>query len=257
MADVFFNIDDKEIVAFTSKLKQMHKSDFPIAVRKTLDDNAFYVKNLTLMHSAKRVFTLRNTKFLSKYSGVIKASGFDVNTMESKVEIISSDKKFTKGMKTQEYGGTRERQSIYLDKVRQGKSNKGLVKKEHQLDFTEKEFYLNASQYVSDNGFGKKIHRTRGSNFIAQAWVALREDKMILWKTSSTEGTVFKVKNFRKTKKGKPKILTIPIADYKKNNTVRFRERKFWEPAAMRSFEKTHQFFIKNAEKRFERDLKK
>lgn len=243
-----FNVNTDEVVKHANRLEQMHRSDFPIAVRSTLNDLAFDVKMNTLMQSAEQVFILRNPNFLKRHSAVDKAQGFDVDTMQSEVGIAPRGLKAAANLEIQEKGGTiKGRSAIYMPTARINKSKfKSVVR----------------SNYLQKHGTLKGSYTRKGtkkSRAVADAVMAKKTKRLWLYVTGS-EGTYLKVKNVSFSGKGrsrKVKMNVVPIASYQRGRDVNVKPRPFLENASMKTLQKAHEYFIKNAEKRFEKALRK
>ena len=83
MANFQMNVNTNAAIILTAKLERMHKSAFPSAVRSTLNDSAFAMKQKEILDSAKLNMTVRNPSFFKKFTGVKRANGFNVNAMFS------------------------------------------------------------------------------------------------------------------------------------------------------------------------------
>ena len=114
MAEVLFNIDDTQLLRFNKKLRNMHRAAFPTAVRSTLNDAAFDVKSVTMPKEFQNQFTIRNRTFLSSHSGVTKAAGWDIASMESHAGIMPRGSTSAEELRHQELGGKEQKTAIYL-----------------------------------------------------------------------------------------------------------------------------------------------
>lgn len=124
------DVNTRANIILTAKLERLNRSAFPNAVRSTLSDSAFEMKKVNILASAKVNMKVKNPAFFKKYTGVKRASGFNVSTMYSEVgfsplnEIKS--KKALEGMESNEVGGTDNDGGMYIGKSRTGR---GLVKR--------------------------------------------------------------------------------------------------------------------------------
>ncbi len=138
MAKQVFNVNTDAAIKLTAKLERLNKSAFPSAVRSTLNDAAFKMKQKEILDSAKDNMTVRNPTFFKRYTGVQKASGFNVNTMQSKVGFQDrGEKKAEKavqGMESNEEGGIDEKGAMYLGKSRTSNSLKKKVRRSARFD---------------------------------------------------------------------------------------------------------------------------
>lgn len=241
-----FNVNNDQVFKFTARLQEMHRSDFPLAVRGTLNDLAFDTKKKTLEQEFKQKFIRRNKSFLRSQSGVQKAEGWDVSTMQSEVGIIPKAQggEAAKGLTEQEYGGSKKKPLVYMKQARGG-SNKKLVQSGK---------YFNKYQTIRGDHANVKRH-SRKSNFVAAAIMAHRLGKLLIWKGPKGD-TVFLINSIYLGAKNAVHINSTPIADYEKNRLIKIQARPFLRPASEMSLRKSDQFFIANAKRRFERSKK-
>ncbi|KKN42121.1 hypothetical protein LCGC14_0716250, partial [marine sediment metagenome] len=72
------NVNTDEVVRYSNKLEKLHRSAFPIAIRGTLNNAAFDVKQKTMPVSAEKEFVNRQPNFFKANSKVNMAKGFNV-----------------------------------------------------------------------------------------------------------------------------------------------------------------------------------
>ena len=113
-----FYVDTTQVKRFTDKLRELHRSNMPIAVRQTLNDTAFDVLKITLPEKFKTDFMIRNKSFLRSHSGVQKADGWEINGMQSKVGITPKGSEAAEGLTKQEFGGSEKKPFIYMNQAR-------------------------------------------------------------------------------------------------------------------------------------------
>jgi len=247
MADVL-NVNSKDVIMFTNKLEKLSKSDFPIAVRQTLNDLAFDVKQNTLLRKADKTFIIRAPTFFKRFSAVEKAKGFDVNTMQSKAGIKPGSNIAAKNLTKQEKGGKiKKRSYIYMNQARVSRNKAKKVRKP---------YYLNSKNKVQ--GQPSVRRRSRKSNFVAAAIVGKKFNKFVLHDTS-TGKTAYIIKSVKLTGRGrsrKANIKSIPIADFEQNRVISLGAKPFLKPAAIESLKKSEVLYIQNAKRRFEKALK-
>ncbi len=244
---IALDVNNDEVVNFTNKLEKLHKSDYPIAVRGTLNDLAFDVKQKSLLRKVNKTFVTRSPGFFKKYSGVEKATGFEVNKMHSKVGIVPGNNIAAKNLEKQEKGGMVPKRSyIYMNQARVSRSHRKRVRKGN---------YLNDKNKVK--GAPSVSRRSRASNFVAAAIVGLKFNKFVLHDTSTSK-TAYLIKSISLTGKGrkrKANIRTVPIADYEYNRAVQLKPMPFLLPASKESLKNAGKYYIKNAEKRFKKRI--
>lgn len=243
-----FDVNSKETIKHANRLEKMHKSDFPIAVRSTLNDLAFDVKQKELMVFANSFFILRNPSFITAHSGVNKASGFDVDSMQSEVGITPRGMQAAANLEIQEKGGTiSNRSTIYMDTARVSRDHAKRVRKAN---------YINAWGYIK----GKPTkRRSRKSSMVAMAIIAEQQNKLFKMRTKVNE-TFFRVDRVAFSGTGSHRRVNIrmtPIASYQRGRSVQIEKSPFLETASLVTLNKAPQIFIKNAKKRYERAIRK
>jgi hypothetical protein len=128
-------------IILTAKLERLTKSAFPSAVRSTLNDAAFEMKKVNILASAKVNMTIRNPTVFKKFTGVKRASGFNVSSMYAEVGFIPKDgvsgSKVPEGMEHNEVGGSDDTGAMYLGKARTSNSLKKRVRRAARFDKTK------------------------------------------------------------------------------------------------------------------------
>jgi len=119
-----FNVNTSSLNRLTVELKNLHKAALPNTVRFTLNDLAFDVKKNTLIKGLHETdMKIKSDSFFKKYSGVEKATGYDVEKMYSQVGMMPSlgsgtaDRTIQR-MKEQDEGGTLRHSGIALNDAR-------------------------------------------------------------------------------------------------------------------------------------------
>ena len=237
-------INNEQVKAFTKRLRDMKRSDLPLAVRGTLNDLAFDVYRNSLPLEFKSEFTIRNKTFLSSHSGFEKAQGWEILGMKSKAGITPKGSEAAEGLTKQEEGGSTARPFMYMDPSRiSGSLNKSV----RTQNYINKMGFIKGSPSVS--------RRTRKSNFVAASVIGLRLNKVVLWE-SKTGNTAFLIKGVSFSGSGKNrkvKINAIPLAHYEKGFQKQIKPRHFLEKASEGTYHKLNAFYIANAKRRFER----
>ena len=242
------DVNTKETVRFTNRLEKLGRSDFPLAVRGTLNDLAFHQKATELQLAFDQEFIVRNKNFLKSHTGVIKADGWDVNSMKATTGIMPKGSKAAEQLEKQETGGTiPDRPLIYVDPSRGGNKEKRVSTRN----------WVNKRGYVRG---GTNKQRSRQSAMVARAVVAKQSGKLIKLETRSSEH-FFRVNSIRFSGKGvnrRANMRMTALASYERGRTVRLRKKHpFMQKSGERTLKMAEQFYIKNAEKRFEKALKK
>lgn len=242
------DVNTDDVVKYTAKLERMHKSDFPLAVRGTLNDLAFNQKQTELMIAAEQVFVIRNKGFIKAHTGVIKADGWEVNNMQSICGVMPKGLVAAQQLEKQETGGTIPgRQMIYVDPARGGSKEKRVQTR----NWVQKYGYVQGAP---------NRRRGRKSAIVAQAMVAKNTRKLVKIKTRSSDH-FFKVNSIRFSGRGLSRRVNMrmtAIASYERGRSIRLsKKRPFMEISGKKSLAKAGQLFIKNAERRFEKALMK
>ena len=156
-------IDSNAIKQYEKKLNDLHRSAFPNAIRSTLNDAAFEMKKDNLHTSATKNFKhTRSKSFFKKFSGVKKATGWNINEMYSEIGLLDMGVKTAKtaidNMHMHEKGGSINEGATYLRDSRTSKSFGRLVRKQN---------YFKRSKFV------------KGKNYVRKAFVALKENAIM------------------------------------------------------------------------------
>lgn len=254
----FIDVNNSEVKNYSDKLRKMHRSNFPVAVRQTLNDLAFDVKKNTLLESADHEFILRNPSFFKSHSGVEAAKGWDIKAMKSEVGIIAKGSEVAMELRKQEFGGKSKKPMIYVNAARAGNNKAKLVRMKN---------YINTKGVIKG---APNLARNDEPQFVANAVMAKKTGKLLFARTRS--GTaIFEVNNIRfgRNKSGTTniggrnykwrgrdvKVKMTPLADYEQNRTITIKAHPFLLPASEKTFRKSEQFFISRAKARFEKAL--
>lgn len=235
------NIESSELNEYTRKLAQLNRSAIPKAIRSALNDAAFYMKRTTLPISVKDNFAgLKAPNFFKRYTGVEKANGMDINSMQATVGFLDmgnpAARRAVQQMNEQEKGGTLQGGLQYLKDARRGNKVNGFVRTEN---FYDKEKIISGRSNV---GRGRG---TVKSKFVARAYRAVKEDKP-LFLNSMRGNFVARVTSIKKSRKGQIKIKMKLIM--KERTQVRIQATHFMEEAGNLSQQTIDQLYIKNAE---------
>jgi hypothetical protein len=235
-------VDAKGILELASSLTEVHRAAFPNAVRFSLNDLAFDVKKNTLMPSIHNTdMTIRSESFFRKYSGVEKATGWDISAMQSQVGMMPSlgagtADKAVERLKEQEGGGTLKHSFVPLENVRSGQTRRGRVRRKNQMsnilifrkvDAGDKQGFIRAitATGIEKGGTGKGIAVLYGK-------------------------VLYEVVGFKRDRKLNKIYLHVNrLYAYEENRQVNLRPKKFVEHAALLSIPKFQEIFNVNAER--------
>ena len=133
-----FNVNNDAAISLKANLERLNKSAFPSAVRNTLNSATFDMKRKTVLQSARKNFNaVKEPKLLRNSLLVDKATGFDVNKMESTIGLVKLNgnlEAYVSGLEKQEKGGVIDTGSRYLKGARGGNKANGRVRRENYYD---------------------------------------------------------------------------------------------------------------------------
>lgn len=201
------DINTNEAIKLTAKLERLHRSALPSAIRNTLNQTAFNAKK-EVPKIASNNFTIRQANLFKRSVLVGKASGFNVNTMASKVGIDGSMKTLSDGLEKQETGGNLVGSKLVahnLSRISSSASKK--VKKKNYI------------QNISNVGTARK--RVKGSKYF-------RIKSTIFERTSAKKIT--------------------PLYTVKKSRVTRLKAKPFIYPSALIASRSMNDEFQKQAE---------
>lgn len=254
MGRQILNVNTNATIILTAKLERLNKQAFPSAVRSTLNDAAFAMKQGNILESAKKNMTVRNPSFFRKFTGVDRAKGFDVKSMHSQVGFINTDpnkkkgQKAIEGMEHNEVGGSDNTGAMYMKAARTGGSPDRLVRKKARFD--------------KNNVAGSKSRQKK--NFFKNAFASVKENKPVFVETK--KGTILvQYKSLKKYKRGN-KSKGIVKNSFKFNSTILMRSRRlnaanakathFNKEAALKTQKEIEVFYAKNAQHQFDKVLR-
>ena len=135
MAEKFLNIDSKEIQNLANKLKTLHRSAMPVAVRETLNDVAFLDKKEFITKAFDDNFTIRKKNFIKSHIGVQKSPNtFNMNQMVAKAGVIKGKSLAGNQLVAQEEGGkVPNRELLNLTTSRVANSQNRTVKGKNRI----------------------------------------------------------------------------------------------------------------------------
>lgn len=232
-------MNNDAVVKYTVKLEKLRKSALPSAIRGTLNDAAFDVKQKTMPVQAKSKFINRSPNFFKATSRVEKAVGFEVNTMRSTVGFMRNPPKgsnnfATKDLEQQERSGDIDGKSfIPLDTARQGNSYTSLVKPANRITRIQNVVVANKLSGSKRQKFFKAIAKAGVGGFVLGGTV-LGED--LLWRVDAIDP-----QDIRRSK-------ITPLYDYRKARSVKVDQTGFMSSASYESADKMNRFYIAQAE---------
>ena len=249
MANFQMNVNTDAAIILTAKLERMHRSAMPNAIRSSLNDAAFEMKKKNILGSAKLNMKVKNAMFFKKFTGVNKATGFNVDSMYSEVGFINTDpnpikgKKAIEGMESNEVGGSDSTGSMYLGKARGQNSLKRKVKV--------------ASRY--DRSKLAKKHIGHKNNSSALALISsFEERKPVFIRAKSGIGYVVQVNKIDYEPGGKNRKISVDFLMRSRNKKpAKAKATHFNREAAIKTSKQIDEFYLKNATYQFNKVWKK
>lgn len=239
------NVNTDALIGLTAKLEGMHRSAFPSAVRNTLNDAAFDMKRNTILKSAQQNFDVKQPSFFKKYTGVKKASGFNVNGMGATVGFLNpsdpSVRAAVEGMEKQEHGGVIDDGSRYLRFSRGGNLGRKVQKKN----------YYNSGNVITGRS---RSGGTRKSKFVARAFRSLKEGKPFFMNTM--KGNFLVRTNSISKNDGKLDIKLNFVMMSRKVVKTKLKATHFNQEASQMTVRKMDGFYRKNAQFQFKKYMK-
>lgn len=234
------NINNNEVVKFTVKLEKLRKSALPSAIRGTLNDVAFNVKQDSMPKQAKADFINRSPNFFRATSRVEMARGFDVNTMRSMVGFVETglrgENNFSvKDLEQQEYSGNIDGRSfIPLDAARKGGSHSQLVTPANRLT------KINNVVVASKMGRG-----TKKQKFVSSIYKA-GPGGYVLGSSTKGEDILWRVNTIYPGESRR--FLLTPLYDFRKSRSVKVDETGFMRTASVNSAKGMNKYYIAQAQ---------
>lgn len=254
MANFRMNVNTDAAIILTAKLERLNKSAFPSAVRSSLNDASFSMKQKEILGSAKRNMTIRNPSFFRKFTSVKRATGFDVNSMYSEVGFKNTDpnpikgKKAIEGMESNEVGGSDDTGAMYLGKARASNSLKKKVRVKNRYD------RKNLAQ-----GHIKSIRNTKkGKRSSVMAMIASYEEKKpVFIRAKSGIAYVVEVKEMNYNMITKKRTFKVDfIMRSRKKNVANAKATHFIKESAIATSKNMDDFYLRNATFQFNKVLK-
>lgn len=245
---VVLNINTDAVIRHSARLEQIRKSALPSAVRGTLNDAAFDVKQRTMPAHAHTTFIKRSPNFFKANSRVEMATGNQINSMRSSVGFFSNNLRSDKGnpadnfavkdLEQQEHGGKIAGKSfIPLDTARTG-GHASLVKPANRLTRILPQNKLviarNLSGVSKKEKFVKAIFKAGIGGYVLGSNV-LGEN--LLWRVESLWDD-----------NGSKKFRLTPLYSYSKRRKISVKETSFMREASMDTRKRIDGFYIKQAE---------
>lgn len=248
------HINNAAMITLSQRLMQMHRSDYPIAVRNTINRAAFDVKVNTMPIEAKKDFKERQKNFFKANSRVEKAEGFDVNKMRSMIGFANLKPKVTKDfavqdLEQQEHGGTIQKKTfIATPNARISNSEDKMVQAKLRTT-TFKDSIVDS--YKNITGKSDKMKFVLSAMHAGKGGLVLGNEKL----KGGARG-VYLIQSIKLRPKAYVTNTIIKsklVYSNKKGRTVKVQPQHFMRDASNKSGNKMQNYFIEEANKRFAR----
>jgi hypothetical protein len=236
---MILNVNIGEAVKFTQKLKELNRSAFPSAVRGALNKAVYDVKTNTMPFKAAEDFVNRSPNFFRANSKFENASGFNVNSMVSKVGFTETNLKggnnfAVKDLQQQEYGGVIDKRSYVPLEGARGGSMGSLVKPNARLRKIRKIANpINVKAKNPRQAFVKSVY------FAGKGGYVLGEH--------NGNGILWRVNSLNKTEGGQFKLTA--MYSFKENRKVRVKGTSFMKEASLKSASKMESYYAEEAQR--------
>lgn len=234
------NINTDALVVLTNKLEKMRRSDLPIAVMNTLNSAAFDVKMNTMIKATDKEFIKRRPSFWKAKSKVFKASGWDIEAMQSMVGFVGSEQAVEDLEQQQEGGEIDGRSFIPTKQARVSKNERKMVRANARLAAIKKIVDPRDVDGASDAQKFRKsaIHAGVGGHVRGTG----KWDDLI-WRVNAMP------------EQGETMKLTA-LYTYESGRAVRITATDFMGKAADMTAKKIPDIYAKEAQRRFEKAMK-
>ncbi|MDA3816941.1 MAG: hypothetical protein PF486_06150 [Prolixibacteraceae bacterium] len=213
-------VDTSQMKAYEDMLKELHRSDFPLAVRGTLNDAARIMKTKEIKPEFDENFVNRRN-FINAYTGYTKSKNtFDINSMYSVAGVYRGkrDKKLGSDLVKQEVGGRVTDRQVPRTAVRKS----GSYSKQIQSRL--------------------KYRNVRGRN-VKSGYITRKNKGTVILKTKN--GSIV---SYNKRQSKWDTLYTAP-------KTARIKKDPFVLPAARNTARQLPRLFKENARKRFRKHV--
>lgn len=254
MANFRFDVNTSGVIHLTDRLERLNKYSFPAAVRATLSDSAFAMKQKNILESAKRNMKVKAPNFFKANTGVERARfNRNVEAMKATSGFINkrgvkANKAVNYGMEANETGDTDNTGMMYKKSTRSGR---GLVRRNKYYDRGKV-----TKSYLRSNIKTKKT--TKGS-YVQRAFSSLADKAPVMVDTKSGKAMIL-VKSISRYKrankklgrsKGQFKINSDLLMMDRTVKKARAKPTHFNKEAAQKTQKQMEGFYQKNADYQF------
>ena len=240
MGDIRVNAD--ELVAFTNRLENLHKSALPNAVRGTLNRLAFDVKQKTMPDSVASTFTIRRPNFFKANSRVMMADGWNIMSMRSEVGFTTANltgvnNYAVSDLEQQERGGKIDGKSFIPMAPARGGGMSKPVRPGNRLSSLKK--IVNASHIAGNRkqAFVKAVKKAGPGGYVLG-----NGESKVLWRINSIS-----------LRGGNVRVKKTALYSYRKNRSVTVKATSFMQTASTQSVKKVTYIYIAEAKRQLAR----
>lgn len=253
MANFRFDVNTEGVIHLTARLEQLNKSAFPSAVRSTLSDAAFEMKQKNILESAKRNMKVKAPNFFKANTGVERARfSRNIESMSATSGFVNkrgikANKAVEYGMEANEVGAVDSTGLMYKKATRTGR---GLVRRNRYYDRAK----------LTVNRSNKK-----GNSYVQSAFASLKDKKPIMVDTKNGRAMIM-VKSITQYKrankkagrtKGQLKINSVLLMMDRTVKKAKAKATHFVKESAIKTQKQMEGFYQKNADYQFARIWKK
>lgn len=237
------NVNTDAVKDHTARLRKLHKSALPLAIRGTLNNAAFDVKKETMPESARKSFTNRVPNFFKANSKVDMARGWNVDMMQATVGFVegklTGQKNYAvKDLEQQEQGGTIKAKAFIPTRKARGNNESRPIRPTNRLSRINNIVNSEKNKAKGTQQFIRSAVHAGAKGYI----IGNKQTKMLLQITS-----------IRRMRNRKIKIRTRAIYSYEQSRSVRVKSTGFMRRASLKSADKMEKWYQEQAEKQIKR----
>lgn len=239
MANFSFDVNTTGIIHLTDRLERLNRSAFPSAVRATLSDAAFEMKQKNILESAKRNMKVKAPNFFKANTGVERARfNRNVEAMSATSGFINkrgvkAGKAVNYGMEANEVGDTDNTGMMYKKATRSGR---GLVRR---------------NKYYDRGKLTKNRSNKKGNAYVQSAFASFKDKKPVMVDTKSGKAIIM-VKSITSSK-GKLRIKSDLLMLDRTTKKAKAKATHFVKEGAIKTQKQIEGFYHKNAEFQFQK----
>ena len=237
MANFSFDVNTAGIIHLTDRLERLNRSAFPSAVRATLSDSAFAMKQKNILESAKRNMKVKAPNFFKANTGVERARfNRNIEAMSATSGFVNkrgvkANKAVNYGMEANEVGDTDNTGMMYKKATRSGR---GLVRR---------------NKYYDRGKLTKNRSKKKGNAYVQSAFASLNDKKPVMVNTKSGRAMIM-VKSITNSQ-GKLRIKSDLLMLDRTVKKAKAKATHFNREAAQKTQKQMEGFYQKNADYQF------